>query len=499
MTALISDCKTSGAARPTPMKGRFIQHVISTFGITVVQQFAGLGRQILVAAYFGISRDYDHFLILYAVAVITVFNVAGVFDTVAVARLVKLRENEGPSVFWRTSNRLLLQACVGGVIFAIGLYVVVQLLLPVIAAGFDAKDQASLMQLALYFLPWIVIVIPYYAVCVHLKALWEFHWVFTAELVAIMVSAAVLWSWHVSIESLPIAYGVGYLIAFTIVLTRRGFHRTDSEVRPAGLLVGMANQHLANQLGMGAGLVDRYFQSYLESGGISALGYASLIVNNLSTLLTFKEIYVVPLSTEIGRNERLERMLKGIVLISIPCTVFVAEFALPLVAVLFQRGKFTAEAAELAGATLRIMAVSLAISTINAPMERMFQILNRTEYSYIRYFASLLGSALFQYLFVFRLGFGVYGVALATLASSTMVLSVVAVLVRRCGVVIDWSDVSAHALFAAAVAGGAAVISFPFIARFDGILVLALGGSLFGAFVALSYFVARGRLRPIIG
>ena len=58
----------------------------------------------------------------------------------------------------------------------------------------------------------------------------------------------------------------------------------------------MGNQYLANQMGSLSGLVDRYFQSYLMGGGISALGYVGQIVNNLSSLMTFREIYVVPLA-----------------------------------------------------------------------------------------------------------------------------------------------------------------------------------------------------------
>ena len=54
--------------------------------------------------------------------------------------------------------------------------------------------------------------------------------------------------------------------------------------------------------------------------------------------MTFREIYMVPLSVEAGRSERLERMLQGVVLISIPCVLFIAEFAKPIVAILFQRG-----------------------------------------------------------------------------------------------------------------------------------------------------------------
>jgi putative peptidoglycan lipid II flippase len=474
-------------------------HVVSTFGLSVAQQIVGLARQMLIAAWFGVSREYDQYIVVYAMAVITVFNLSTVFDTVAVSRLVKIREAESDEAFWRSSNRLFLQSLVGGLIFAAGLYLAVRVLLPVIAAGFDEAERASLSQLALCFMPWIAIIVPYYAVSAHLKALWRFHWVFGAEIVAIVVSAIALWFWHDSIESLPAVYFIGYLTAFMILCGRRGIRLVSNASRPNGFLAGMANQHLANQLGSATGLVDRYFQSYLESGGISALGYANQIVSNLSSLMTFREIYVVPLTPAAGRSERLEKMLQGVVLISIPCAFFVAEFAEPIVVVLFQRGHFTPEAAALTAGPLRILALSLAISSLLAPMARLFQIVDRISYSHLLYLVSLLCSLVFQYFLVFRMGWGVHGVAWAALANSAVTTLVVAALVRHCGVVVNWFQVFTQALFAAAVGSAAVAISLPCVMRLDGLAALLLGGSLFALFVAASYFVARARLLPIIG
>ena len=428
-----------------------------------------------------------------------VFNTGSVFDTVAVSRLVRIRENAGDDAFWRTSNRLLLQALLGGLLFAAGLVILVHLLLPIIAAGFATTERASVVELTLYFIPWIVVIIPYYAVSAHLKSLWGFHWVFGAETAAIVVSIIMLWLWHGSVTSLPIAYGSGYLVALIILFLRRGIFRSKTATPPAGLLRGMANQHLANQIGTAAGFVDRYFQSFLASGGISALGYTGQIVNNLSSLLTFREIYVVPLSAKVGRDEKLQRMLQGIVLVSIPCTFFVVEFARPLVAVLFQRGQFTPEAAVLTSDILRISALSLAISSLLAPMVRLFQILDRIAYSHILYLVSLVCNAAFLYVLVFRLSWDVYGVVWAGLANSAVVTLVVAELVRRCGVMIVWHRVFGHVLFAAAVSAAAATVSWLGVARLTGLLELITGSGLFGLVVAGCYFLVRRRLRLIIG
>ena len=235
--------------------------------------------------------------------------------------------------------------------------------MPVLTAGFTPTERVFVGHVSWYFIPWIVIVVPYYALSAHLKAAWQFSWVFGAEIVVMVVSIVILWFDHTTVAALPIAYGGGYAVAALLLLARRGFRRVSATVRIPHLLNSMSKQYLATQVGTATGFADRYFQSFLIPGGISALGYVGLIVNSLSSLMTFREIYVVPLASEIGREQKLERMLQGLVLISIPCTLFLVIYAEQIVSVLLQRGKFTADAVVVTAASSASMALSLLVST----------------------------------------------------------------------------------------------------------------------------------------
>ena len=266
-----------------------------------------------------------------------------------------------------------------------GLIGMLYLVMPIVAAGFGPQERALVHELAFYFVPWAIVILPYYAVTAHLKALWKFHYVFIAELAIMVVSIVVLLIWHGSVIDLPIAYGAGYLCGLLGLLVCRGLVRVRESGPSPNLALSMGNQYLANQMGSLSGLVDRYFQSFLMAGGISALGYVGQIVNSLSSLMTFREIYVVPLASEAGRSERLARMMSGIAFISVPCTAFVIAFAEPMVQVLFERGKFTAVDTTITAAVLQIMAVSLLFSSLLAPMVRLFQILDRIAYSHLLY------------------------------------------------------------------------------------------------------------------
>ncbi len=80
-------------------------------------------------------------------------------------------------------------------------------------------------ELAFYFLPWAIIILPYYAVTAHLKSLWRFHYVFIAELATMAVSIVFLLIWHDSVIDLPLAYAAGYLCGLFGLLDCRGFVR----------------------------------------------------------------------------------------------------------------------------------------------------------------------------------------------------------------------------------------------------------------------------------
>ena len=293
------------------LRDRFIWQVGSTISWSILQQVLGLLRQVLIAASFGLSREYDGYVVAYSLAVMLVFNLSGVFDTIAVSRLVRIRERDGEEAFWRASNRLLTLSVVASLPFASLFLAALWLTMPIIAAGFSPADRALLGQLGWYFLPWIIIIIPYYALSAHLKVCWQFSWVFATEIIIIVVSAVAVWLDHDRIASLPIAYSFGYAAGALLLLLRRKLKVADPAARSDDFMASMGKQYLAYQVGTATGFAERYYQSFVAAGGISALGYVGLIVNNLSSLLTLREIYVVPLTTEAGRQQRLRAHAAG--------------------------------------------------------------------------------------------------------------------------------------------------------------------------------------------
>ena len=483
------------------LKNNFLSVAASAAGVSVLVQALAFLRQVLVAACFGVGRDYDSYVMVYSIATIVVFTFGGIFDSIAVPHLVRARENDGDRAARALAMSIFrFSLCMGlgvSLIFIIAVFV----LAPVVATGFSAPERAGLESLTWFFLPWTLICLPYYAAAAFHKMEWRFNRVFAAEITVVAVSIGFLLMWHNDVRMLPLAYAAGYLGGLVQLVAGTPLWRLFGD-RADSLRAVMRNigeLFLANQTGGLTTVVDRHVQSFLAGGGVAAVNYSSQIVTSLSGLLSFREIYVVPLTKTADRTERLERLISGLVLLAIPASGLIVAFAPDLVSVLLQRGRFDAAATELTAQTLRIAAFTLVTSAMTTPLFRMFQICDRINYTHITYVATACALAIFGYLFVVELGWGVRGVALMQLASAIVSLIVIVYLVAQCGIALRWSLIVTHMALAGVisiVAYAAAVTATLHTSNVWGRLIV--GGSIYCVVVLSGYFLARGQLRGIV-
>jgi putative peptidoglycan lipid II flippase len=254
----------------------------------------------------------------------------------------------------------------------------------------------------------------------------------------------------------------------------------------------------ANQSGSVASLVDRHIQSFVPIGGVAAISYSSQLLMALGILLSFREVFVVPLASEPDRTAKLERLLCGLVLISVPLATLVAYFAPEIVAILFQRGRFDAKAVELTAEVLRINAFGLIIGAVFMPLMRMFQILDRIHLMYVLFLTLAVASGIFGYIFVVVLGLGVSGVALMQTGSSVMSCLAAIWMLAFCDIRPVWSRVAGYLLFAALASAGAIAASALAISGFEAAWTrLIVGGTIYGMVVLAVYLMAREQLRAI--
>lgn len=485
-----------------PKTPKFFLTAASAIGVSSAGQGLAFVRQLLIAAYFGISREIDVYVIAYALATMIVFTFASTFDTAVVPRLVRTRTEGSEDASRALAVSMFRWSAALGVGATALLVALTPVLTPLVATGFDPAQRDALWALILWFAPWTFLCLPYYGAAARHKSVRSFNRVFGAELIIGVASIAFLVLFHQDVRWLPIAYGVGYGAGLLSLLPGSGLFPGISRRSPEAMsaLCGVGELYLANQSGAVTAIVDRHFQSQVPAGGIAALSYSAQLVSGLVSLLTFREIYIVPLSEAGRRDEKLERLVIGLLLLAVPLVGLVVCFAHEIVYVLFQRGRFDAHATALTASVLQIYVMTAIASAVATPLARMLQIVGRTNLIHVMYAASAAALALFGYVFVVRLGLGTRGAAWMIVTASFVSGGAAAALVARCGVRLRWSRIVRYFGYAVAVAGLAYAAATIVGSAAGGTWPkLILGGGAYAAVIGATYFVVRNRLRTISG
>ncbi|HTW74504.1 MAG TPA: murein biosynthesis integral membrane protein MurJ [Steroidobacteraceae bacterium] len=127
----------------------------------------------------------------------------------------------------------------------------------------------------------------------------------------------------------------------------------------------------------------------------------------------------------------LSRGMRLAFLLTLPATVGLMMLAGPIISVLYQHGRFTAaEAAQAAGA-LRFYAVGLCGYAALKVLVNAFYALDRRKTPMMVSFMAVALNLLFNWLFTFRLGWGVRGLAFSTGCVATCNFLVLYALMRR--------------------------------------------------------------------
>lgn len=481
----------------------FLATAISASGVTVLIQGLAFLRQLLIAAYFGVSRELDIYVMSYALATIIVFTFSMTFDSAIVPRLVKAHVANGEEAARALAASLFRWSCGLGVAVTALLIALTPLLAPIVATGFDPRYRVELTDFVWSFAPWTFLSLPYYAAAARHKAMRSFNRVFGAEIVVCVVSIIALIPFHSGIEDIPWAYSAGYAVALLWLLPKTGLverFRQSSAPGTGEALHGVGRLYLANQTASAASVVDRHFQSLVPAGGIAAVNYSTQIVNGLMGLLTFREIYVVSLSEIERRSDKLERLIVGLLILSMPLAAFTATMAPEIVQTLFERGRFNADATLVTASILRIAAFGIIPLAISNPILRTLQIVDRIALMHVVYLSNVLFLILFGILFVGYLGLGVQGLAWMLLLNGIGSCCVAAFLLSRCGIGLRWTRIIRYLLFLAAASGVAAISARVVVSPFDHAWSRLIASVLaYGLVIGSMYFLIRSRLRIISG
>ncbi len=431
----------------------FIHVLAVVFSGTLAVQLVAFLRQLVIAAAFGTERAMDLYLLVFSIASVIGFGLGTVMETATVPLLVNRLEKNDREGFGQIALRVIIIGIGLGIAATLLFLLAVPLVARFVTTGLSDTERETMQALSWWFIPWIMISVPYYAIGSVLKAENRFRRFMAAEIIVTIVSLVAIMVWRPGVYAIAIAYGLGYGGALLSMLPglpvplrllQRASGQSWGVVRQIGRFAAV------NQVSTLALLVDRFLASYLPSGAIAATSYASLMTGQVSALLGFRDAFMVPLSGEHGRARKLERMIAGLLMLAIPCAVFLSLQAEAVISLLLERGKFDRNAVTLAASVLTLQAAALPVSVILLPMYRMLQILGRMRFAGYLLLISAVMTLVVGSVLMFGMKLGLTGYLLTGLIVAPLTCLVAIVQLRLAGIRMELGGPLAIALYAIA-------------------------------------------------
>ncbi len=339
--------------------------------LTLASRVTGLAREMLVAGYFGASAATDAFNVAFRIP--NLFRrlfAEGAFSQAFVPLLAATRERDGDAATHALVDAVatvlawvLLATCALGVVGA-------PVLVWVMAAGLERLDLAVLMTRWMFpyigFMSmvalaagilntWRRFAVPAATpVLLNLSVIgaawWGTPWLKAHGFEPVLALALGVMAGGVlqAVVQLPALARVGLLprLGFTPAGLRRAWHHPGVHevlLRMAPALLGVSVAQLSL-------LINTQIASQIGTGAVSWLTYADRLMEFPTALLgvALGVVLLPQLSAAQGRDDAerysalLDWGLRLVLLLALPCAVSLVVFPMPMIAVLFHHGAFTA-------------------------------------------------------------------------------------------------------------------------------------------------------------
>lgn len=339
----------------------------------VLSKGVGFVREMVLAARFGASGPMDAFLVAQTLPAAA----QRVFDELLGASLLPLFAGwcvaAGEAVAWARLHRLVRSILLWSSLLVLALLVLSGKLVRLLAPGLAASDSAMAVRALAILLPSIACGIAGSI----FAALLNYHRRYVAAAIfalagnGLALVCILLLAGKIGVYSAAVGISAGALLLFLqwFLLPAAG-----RATRPEKSSAARAEfWRLAAPLAAGIALfnfiplVERFLSSFLPTGGIALLNYA-FKVDWLAYL-----VLVVPITTiafprlaDAGAARDTQRFLgalllalKGALLVLLPAMIFLGVAGNAVIALLYQRGNFTAAHSAEAAAILRVYLLGL--------------------------------------------------------------------------------------------------------------------------------------------
>ncbi len=358
--------------------------IIIFFGL--ISKGLGFVREIVFAGSFGLSHDFDIYLVGSVFPIIINTGIVYLGQNFFIPSYNKVKsENGSTEIFF---NSFLWIFAVGGIAIAVLLYLFADKIIGMylINSAFETRAIASsIFKIFIFTIPInaaISIIIAF------LQAEFEFK---TPAISQLWVNLSIIiltliFSGRVNVYIIPAGFLTGMLLQLIYLIPKTRKHVKFMFPRPAGMNKLMSVTYstliitifieVISQLYM---VADRFFIKSVDTGGIAALNYAQIL------FMLPVSIFSIALSTAIfpklaqkyySKNieDLHDNLISGMninVFISIPLMLLFGYFGSYLISLFYQNGNFNYKDTITTFAVLRILSLSLVFYSLYSILNKL--------------------------------------------------------------------------------------------------------------------------------
>ena len=355
------------------------QSVVALSVSTMWSKVFGFLREMLTAFYFGAGVVKDAFNVSQAIPGRIGSAFFGAINSSLVPYLIHLRSQEGEEAFWTAYSSIYRCLITLLLLFTALMMIVPQPFIAISAPGFYSDPQR--LSLTVFFIRFTALIFLFQVLSSMQITLLQIFENFLPQIgINLFASAsgvlvlALAGALHgatptaLALSALTAGFAT-FAIAYYMSLPYR------ANLKPSGLWNKYVSDYLKFLLPILArqviiisyALVDQLMASFLPTGNISALNYASLLYNLPITLFTVpitSVLYpaIASASAKMDWPQQASAVSRGIQLIwliVLPSTVGLATLALPIVKLVYMRGSFDITAATLTSGALLFYALGI--------------------------------------------------------------------------------------------------------------------------------------------
>lgn len=371
---------------------------LSTAIVTVLSlsgKVLAVTKTFIIAALFGTSGSLDAFWVAYLLPTVLPEYLKGILSTAFIPRFMKTLAGEGNTASWRGANTLFTAMLLLVFVFSLVAMFFTPWVVKAVAPGLtdsvhqQAVGMTRVMLVGTIFLT-ISTILTTLAHCHHRFTVASLDGVVTN---VVIISGVIFFAKDYGVNALVFSVVAGF-VAQTLMLLAANWRLAADRLRPAMVLrhpdFHMPLRHMVPMVvgylgALGVALADQIFVSYLPPGAISAFNYAVMIailpveVFAQAVMTTFFPTLSRQAAQSNGREliDTHAQAIRVLVLLILPCAGFFMLYADPIVSLLFKRGNFTQESADLTATVLMFLAIGIVSRAIAFFNYRVLHALSR--------------------------------------------------------------------------------------------------------------------------